>query len=171
MAQGITATGRYSLGATTADAADGRLPRFAGGAGPLTLGLLLPVLAIVLIEPAALRHVRFLTLFLLMPLFFLALFAYVYAVLSPGQVVGITLDAGQRRLELVQSNGFSTRHSALPFSDAVRFLHQRRYDDDGYAVEGVTLELRDGGMLKMPDGIALEQVRALNLMLGLGDRR
>ncbi len=170
MTHGIAATGQMTLGITSIGQEESRFARILSSAGPLTLGLLLPVLAIVLIEPASLRHARFITIFVLLPLFVMALCAYFFAVLSPGEIVGVTLDADRRRLELVQANILSTRQTELPFASADRFRLMRHYDDDGYATDSVTLELRDGRVLRMPAGITPDQVRAMNLLIGLGER-
>ena len=136
------------------------------GAAPLVLGLVGPLIAILLIDPLALRHARFLLVALLLPMLLIAVTMYIYYVLNPGNVAALSADPSAGVLVLARSNGLATRHTEIPFADIAKVHLAPQYDLDGYAVPGAELVLTDGERIELPAGMAEAEVAMLAHAIG-----
>lgn len=149
------------------DIDDNAMPRLARAVSPMMVGLIAPFIVLALIEPAALRHIRFLTIAVLLPTLLIAVALYAYSVLSPGVVCGVVVHRDVRHLELVQANAFSIRRLPLAFTDIAAARIVETYDRDGYGTREAVLILHSGERIALPEGTTAGDIAAIKTAVGL----
>jgi hypothetical protein len=149
------------------DPAAGNVSRLAQAAAPVVIGLMAPILLMQLLDPAILKHARFLVVAVLIPLLLVSVAIYVYSVLNPGDVCGLVVDPKARRVEVVQANMFASRRTGIAFSDIAKVHVVAGYDRDGYAESRAELVLLTGERVPLPAGTADAQVLAMRRAIGL----
>lgn len=154
----VVSDGSFDADAKSASVAWGALP-------PILIGLMAPITALMMIDPAALRHANFLLTTTLIPVFLLIVAIYLYCVAVPGDVVGIVIDPDEKTFDVVRANAFATRHEVLPFAEVVKARLSQDYDADGYGVELAALMLASGDHLLLPAGTGEQEVAAINAVL------
>lgn len=143
----------------------GAMTRIGRAASPVIIGLAAPILLMMVIDPGALKHARFLVMAVLMPMLFVAVGLYIYSVLDPGEVRGVVADIAQRRLEIVQANLFATRKTTVPFSDIVSARLVHGYDPDGYPLSVAEVLLESGERIVLPPETSEAEMQALRSAL------
>lgn len=163
----LGAEGRFIVSDGTVDPDSARFRGLLNSASPLMIGLAAPILAMMLIEPAALRHAQFLVVAVLLPLLFVAIGIYAYCVINPGEIKAAVADPAKRTLELVQTNGFATRRTSIPFNEITAVRLASTYDRDGYCSKQAEIELHGGERVPLATVTDEREVRALRAAVGL----
>lgn len=145
----------------------GAASRFGRAASPVIIGLAAPILLMLIIDPSALKHARFLVVAVLMPMLFVAIGLYVYSVLDPGDVRGVVADIANRRLDVIQSNYFATRKTVVPFADIAGAKLVHGYDPDGYPMSVAEVVLVNGDRFALPPETTEADMKDLRAALRL----
>lgn len=167
MTRNAEQSGSIILSDGTMDLEAGAVSRLGRAVAPVIIGLAAPILVMLVIDPSALKHARFLVVAVLMPILFVAIGLYIYSVLNPGAVRGLVADMASRQVEIIQANLFAARKTAIPFADiaSARVIHG--YDPDGYPVSIAELLLRNGDRIELPAETTEAEVQELRRALGL----
>lgn len=145
----------------------GQLIGASNSAAPLVIGLVLPILLFLLIDPLALLHAPFILSTILFPMLMFSVAVYTYCVLNPGNVVGVVADGASRALEVVQSNFFATRRTRIQRDEIVSLKLGPAYDKNGAAEPQAILILQSGQHIGLPVVTTEKEVRDLRSMIGL----
>ncbi len=165
-----TATAAESHLAVFADGVDpeaGQLIGASNAAAPLVIGLVLPILLFLLIDPLALLHAPFILSTILLPMLMFSVAVYAYCVLNPGNVVGVVAERGARALIIVQANFFATRRTTIERDEIVTLQMGPAQDKYGVVEPRAILVLQSGQQIGLPVVTADSEVRALKSIIGL----
>lgn len=132
---------------------------------PMILGLVAPILLVLLIDPAAVKHGRFLTVAILIPSLLIAVAIYTYCVVHPGDVCGLVVDPAARTVTIVQANAFALRRTPLSFAEIAGARLVKGYDQDGYATQHAELVLRSGDRIPLAVTTTDDDVKLLQQAL------
>ena len=81
---------------------------------PILLGILLPIVAIYIWDPAAMRHMRIVLYTVLFGLMCAAVGLFVYSVMNPGRIVSVVCNKADRVVELTWQGVVATKSMAVP---------------------------------------------------------
>lgn len=151
----------------TVDPEATRLQGLANAASPVLIGILAPIIVVALVEPSLLRHAHFMIMAVMLPMLLISISIYAYSVINPGDVSGLIVDAGHRKLQLVQSNIFAMRRTELSFNEVSAIRVTSLYDRDGYATQRAELELQSGQSIGLPSTLGVPEANALKYIIGL----
>ena len=145
----------------------GQLIGASNSAAPLVIGLVLPILLFLLIDPLALLHAPFILSTILFPMLLFSVAVYTYCVFDPGAVVGVVADGASRALEVVQANFFATRRTRIERDDIVSLQLGPAFDKYGVVEPQAILVLQSGQHIGLPVVTTAREVDALKSVVGL----
>lgn len=167
MTQSATVASRVVFSDGGVDPGTATAAGFTNAASPVVIGLVLPILLFLMIDPLVLLNAPFLITTILSPLLMFSVAVYTYCVMNPGHIVAVVADGQARIVELVQVNFFATRRTAIPYHDISSVRLASAYDQDGYGVQQAELVLTSGEHATLPVVTTAAEVQALKSAIGL----
>jgi hypothetical protein len=150
---------------------DGTDPKGAGldlqALSPVLIGFLAPFVVLLLLDPAALRHVQFAATLVLILGFVLSAAVFVHSALTPGRTTAVSLDPKARVATITRRGAFASRCRNIPFAEVEALELATTYDDDGYPTQAPELHLASGEVIALPAGTSEAHLDAVGRMLGL----
>lgn len=138
--------------------------RGAHALAPISLGLAIPPLALIVAVPGMTAYWALMLVLYLLVIFVFTAVIFVRAVLRDEAVAQVQLDGTSKTIAVTRKGGFGntvTYHPLETITDA--YLHVR-YDDDGYKVVEPRLRLKSGEDIALPGDVTSAQ---LNTVRGL----
>jgi hypothetical protein len=145
---------------------DGRAGVDLQALSPILIGFMCPFVVLLLIDPAALRHVQFAAILVLILGFVLSATVFVHATLTPGRTTAIAFDAQARIATITRRGAFASRRRSVAFADIQSLELATAYDDDGYPTRTPELHLASGEVIELPAGTQEADLDAVGRMLG-----
>ncbi len=155
---------RMAIGETVS-AGPGSLRRLQA-ASPLLVGLLVPLVIVYMLDPAMLRHARFVITLLLVAVMVVAAALYIASVLTSGDVRSVILDVRNRVVELVMDGAFATSNLKVPFDEIATVKRIRVGGREGYGESRMLIELRNKQLIELPEDMTDADIATMLSALG-----
>lgn len=136
------------------------------GASPILLGLIAPLILVYLLDPAALRQVRFLIAVMLVIMLVVASALYIASVLTSGNVRTIVIDRQQGIVEFFVERAFADALVKVPFSEIASVRRTKVGGRDEYGESCAVVELRNKQFIELPEGVTDADIETILSALG-----
>lgn len=134
---------------------------------PILLGFMCPFVLILLVNPVALQHARFVIVLTLILVFVLAAVAFIHSALTPGETTGVVFDRQAEIATITRRGAFSSRSLTVAFDDIDWMGVTTQYDQDGYPTETPEMYLASGEVIALPQGSSAGHLSSISKAIGI----
>lgn len=135
---------------------------------PISLGLALPALALLILVPEMVNYWALMLSLYLMIIFVLSGVIFVRSIFRSEDVAEVRLDKAARTVSVTRKGSFGNTVSYIPFDKVSDAYFNVRYDDDGYKVSEPRLRLKNGEELDLPGEAGAADLAAVRKLLASG---
>lgn len=131
------------------------------------IGLAAPMIAVMLIDPTALRHTRVVVALLLTTIFFISVILFAHSLLLPGNVRAVAFDPVTRIATLIRDGLFAANDLDIPFGLIKSLRVEQTGDADGHANVKAMLVMTTREAIELPIGTTESHLAAIRQKTGL----
>lgn len=131
------------------------------------IGLAAPMIAVMLIDPTALRHTRVAVALLLTTIFFISVILFAHSLLLPGNVRAVAFDPVTRNATLMRDGLFAANDLDIPFSLIRSLRVEQTEGEQGHADVKALLVMTTREAIELPVGTTESHLAAIRQQTGL----